>query len=161
MSITTYTTYNEIRAVLGVSDADIEDSTLALAIYSNLLNSDLESINSNFISLHQTIAGEASQTDAQQRFLRNTSSFATFSVAKSLLAAMPMFAVEKMSDSKATGERFDEAQKDTAKRIEAMYDSSRAALIASVGEVGSSATTTRTFSLFAVSSPATDPVTGV
>ena len=41
MALLTYTTYDDIRAALGVSSDEIEDATLSLSLYELNLTSDL------------------------------------------------------------------------------------------------------------------------
>ena len=51
MPITDYAAYDEIRAVLGVSDEELEDATLALPMYEKLLNMELLDISEDLPTL--------------------------------------------------------------------------------------------------------------
>ena len=140
MLITDYTTYADVRAILGVSTDDLEDATLALSIYVNLLESDLESIDSTLPGTHVTIKAVVGPTAAQSRFLRAAAVFATFSVGKQLTASLPLFAAKKVTDSKAGVERFAEPYRETIEAVKAQYDTARKSLVEALAGVGTAAT---------------------
>lgn len=107
--ITNYTTYAEIRSVLGVSDEEITNDELSLPVWSMLLDEKLlevsGSVATNFTALKLT--PEADRTPAQARFLATTSMYVAYTVAKELLTALPMFGFKSLTDGKAQVERFD------------------------------------------------------
>jgi hypothetical protein len=158
--ITTYTTYDDVRAALGVSSDDLEDSTLALAIYDNYLTMELEEVNINLPATFITTADIDTPTAAQSRFLNAASMFATFALAKQLTTTLPLFAAKQETDSKASGTRFDNAYKDTIVSVGKEYSRVRNYLIQSLDTLNSSTTakTPRTF--FGVISPSSDPIAG-
>lgn len=159
MALVDYTTRDDVRAVLGVSSEDLEDTTLDLATYWNLLLADLESIDETLPATYDTTKAIVTPSAAEARFLRAAQVFATFSVAKQLTASLPLFALKQASDSKATGERFAEPYKETIAAVASQYDAARAALISALGAIGTTATTTARVWMSVVS-PASDPVTG-
>ena len=67
--ITDYTTFNDVRAALGVDDKDLPDSVLALDIYSAGLTQDLEDVDVNLPDTYLTVSAESSPTAQQTRFL--------------------------------------------------------------------------------------------
>lgn len=163
MALTTYTAYADIRAVLGVSNEELEDATLALEVYESNLTFEMEDVNASIISEYTTVSAIASgsRTDAQQRFYKAVRLFATYAVAKQLCSSLPLFGPKDVSDGKASQSRFaDSPYKETIRRIEAGFDRLRGKLDEAYADLsaGSSVAVERT--LFAVSSPDTDPVTG-
>lgn len=163
-ALTTYTTYAEIRAALGVSDDEIEDDTLALDLYSSALTADLKDVASGIPTQFETIANmtEDARTETQQDFFEATRLFATYSVAKQLASGLPLFSPKDMTDGKASFSRFaDSPYRETIKRINEQFDRMRNRLANLYAEVQSSSTTPVTFNFFTAVSPATDPVTGL
>lgn len=109
MTLTDFTTYDEIRAVLGVSDEEIENATLALPMYANELELVLSDIDETAITEYETIAAiaEGSRTTVQQRYYNVVRLFSSFVIAKTLLSSLPMFGFKSVGDGKADTERFD------------------------------------------------------
>lgn len=161
-AVTTYTTYADIRAALGVSDEDLEDVTLALSIYADYLEVELEEVD---IALPGTFATLAALTPpsppspAQARLLSSVRLFSAFAVAKQLTASLPLFAAKQVGDGKAVVSRFDNPYKDTISKVNQQYDRMRNRVLSSLVALGSTdSSVTRV--LFAVAAGATDPVTG-
>lgn len=159
MVITDYTTYNDIRAALGVSSTDIDDTTLALALYSDHLQDDLETISLTLPETYTTVKAVVTPSDAQKRFLQAARLFSTYCLARQLTTSLPMFAVKQLSDSKATGQRFDLAYKDTMKQVNEQYDKMRNKLVQALSGLGTDveASTARFF--FGVVSPSVNVIT--
>jgi len=53
--ITDYTTYDDIRAALGVESEEISDATLGLTLYSSYLDGELEDIDFTLPTVYQTL----------------------------------------------------------------------------------------------------------
>ena len=159
--LTDYTSYNGIRAALGVSDEDLEDATLALPLYSDYLTQELEDIALTLPDTYATTKDKATPTAAELRFLKACQLFATFAVAKQLTAALPLFAAKQVTDGKAAVQRFDNPYKDGIKSINEQYGTMRTRLVAALSSVGTSGSASVAPVYFAVVSPATDPVTGM
>jgi len=158
--LTDYTTYNDIRAVLGVSEDDLTDTTLALQIYEDYLTQELEDIDITLPDTYTTTAALATPTAAETRFVKACNLFATFSVAKTLTAALPLFAAKQITDGKAQVSRFDNPYKDAIKSINEQYETLKTRLIAALGAIGTTTTAATVQRYFAVISPSVDPVTG-
>lgn len=122
MTLTDFTTYDEIRAVLGVSDEEIENVTLALPIYATELEFVLSDISEDVITEYTTIAAiaEGSRTAVQQRYYNVVRLFSSYVIAKSLLTSLPMFGFKSVGDGKADTERFDKWE-DVKAGVEAGY----------------------------------------
>lgn len=156
--ITTYTTYNDIRAALGVSLDDIKDSVLSLDIYSDSLTQEFEEISLDLETTYTTKSALPTPTAAETRFITACNLFATYCVAKQLTAAMPLFAAKQLSDGKAQVSRFDNPYKDVVAQVLAQYEKARSRLLAAFEAITTTTTVSQSKSYFAVISPSTDPV---
>jgi hypothetical protein len=103
-----FTTPDEVRAALGVSDDELEDTTLALPVYSTNLEAELRDVNVSLISRFQEVSSmpDAQRSDAQSWFLQVTRLFATYVVARQLCTSLPMFSPKEITDGKASVVRF-------------------------------------------------------
>lgn len=158
--LTEYTTYDDIRAALGVSSDDLGDETLGLNLYENLLQGELEDVALTLPATYASTLAVASPTDVQTRFLQAASVFATFAVAKQLTTSLPMFAARQVTDSKAGVTRFDNPYVETIKAVSREYEKARARLAAALGAVGTTTTTATARVFMSVVSPTSDPVLG-
>jgi len=158
--LTDYTTYNDIRAALGVSSTDLPDSALSLNLYELMLSQEFEAIDLTLESTYVTTEALPAPTPAEMRFLSACDLFATYAVAKHLTASLPMFSFRQLTDGKAQGTRFDNPYKDAIAYVMSQYDTAKSRLIDAFAAIGVVTTTTVTKSYFAVVSPATDPVVG-
>ncbi len=160
MDLLDYTTNDDIRAVLGVSDNELSDETLSLEVYSSNLSMELEDIGTTLATQYEVVRAklEASRTSNETRFFTATRMFAVYATANQLGSSLPMFSPKDISDSKTAVGRFsDSPYKETLKRVSEGYESNRARLMRSYVAMGSSVTmTSRVF--MSVSQPSTDPV---
>lgn len=164
MILTDYTTYNEIRAALGVSDDELDDATLALNVYSAGLEEDLFDVSPSMISTFTEIneKDEGDRSDKERRVLSLTRLFATYSVAKQLGTALPMFSPKSMSDGKASMSRFSgEPYKDVLKGLSEQYDLFRGRLVKALEDLSSSVGIVTDRTMIRIAVPAFDPVTGI
>ena len=159
--ITTYTTYADVRAALGVSDDDLEDTTLGLELYANYLEVELEDVNIDLPTTYATTEALGTPTAAEERFLKSCRLFATFAVARQLTSALPIFAAQQVSDGKASVQRFDTPYKDAIKSVNEQYDRLKNRLVQSLASIGTSTSAATAMTYVSVVSPAVDPVTGV
>lgn len=159
--LTDYTSYAEVRATLGVDEDELEDATLALHLYANLLEADLEDVDLTLPATYAATKALPTPTQVETRFLQNASTFATFSMAKQITASLPLFAARQITDSKAGVTRFDNPYRDTIKSVLAQYDLARSRLLNSFGALTSSAVVTNPRILMAVAPANYNPITGV
>lgn len=167
--ITTYTTYGEVRASLGVSDEEVDDATLALGMYSEHLDMEMydveieHSLPAALSSTFATITAIAinDRTAAQARALASIRLFSTYAVARHLGTSLAMLAPKAITDGKAALTRFsDSPYKATLLQVEGQYEKAKASLARAVLALGSLSTTSIITSFMGVASPAVDPVTG-
>lgn len=163
MGITVYTTYADVRAALGVDSEELEDSTLALELYASGLEEDLYDVSASLVQTYQGIKekDEAVRTGQESRAYNLTRLFATYSVAKQLGAALPMFSPRTISDGKASVTRFSgEPYKDVLEGVEEKYDLYRGRLVRALEELTASVSPVIERTQIRVVTPAYDPVTG-
>jgi hypothetical protein len=162
MAITTYLDYDEVRAALGVSTNELDDTTLALSLYDSGLTEELEAISANLPGAYTTVAALTTRTAVQQRLFRMTRLFAIYAVAKQLLPGLPMFAPKDITDGKAAAGRFsNDPYKVTIDEVKKQYELNKQRLEDAfiLYNSGSVITTLRTY--VSVSNAGSDPVTGV
>lgn len=158
--LTTYTTYADVRAALGVSTDDLDDATLALSLYDDNLTQELEGIALTLPDTFATIKAVVAPTALETRFLTACRLFSTYAVAKMLTAALPLFAAKDVTDGKAAVGRFESPYRDVIKSVNEQYGTTRNRLLAALTAVGTTSATATARVYMAVASPSSDPVTG-
>lgn len=162
MSLINYTSYDDIRAALGVSDEELEDDTLGLTLYEDHLKAELDDISYGLDPFHATLEAvpETDLDPAQKRFMMAARLFATYATARTLTVTLPVFAPKTIEDGKARMERHADPYKATIQAINSEYERWRNRLkdaFLALGET-SAVNTRRTY--LSVVSPASDPITG-
>lgn len=162
MALLTYTTYDDIRAALGVSVDEIEDATLSLSLYELNLTAELEDVDLTLETEYATVAALTSRTAVQDRFLQATRLFSTYVVAYQATTSLPLFSPKDISDGKATMSRYaDSPYKEVIKKVEQLYGKYKSRLEAALAALtASSAPSITARPYFSVSVPDSDPVTG-
>ena len=162
-TITQFTSYDEIRATLGVSDEELEDATLALPMYMRDLGFELADIASDVESTYATVAAlPGPLTTVQQRFYDAVQLFSTFNVAKQLLTSLPLFAPKSIGDGRADFDRQADPFQDVRDGVLAGLSLARSRVAAAYGTLNSTTLTNCIVAPIFVRSTgiATDPVTG-
>ena len=163
MLITTYTSYAEIRAALGVGEKELADETIALPLYEHALDEELYSIATDLPTTFDTVSAidEASRSVPQRRFLGSVNMFATYAVAVQLSSSLPLFAPKEITDGKAGVTRdASSPYKMTIAKCQSEFDRTRALVVSTLASLGSGGVTGAVRPFFSVSSPSTDIVTG-
>lgn len=105
--ITDYTSYDAVRAVLGVSNEEIDDDVINLPLYETLLSEDLldlsATIQADFATVRDIAVG--TQTAIEKRFVRVLQTYASYQVASTLLGSVALFAPKDVTDGKAATAR--------------------------------------------------------
>lgn len=163
--ITDYTSYDEVRAVLGVDDDELDDTKLALGAYSSDLNFELNSFGTGFVTYLDAKLAEDYETltEKEQLFVDSAKLFATYSVASNLSVNLPMFALKEQSDSKASQVRFNDSFKGVLANVSGRLEAYRNRLRDLFDELnpGVIVVTPATLGIiFTSSTPTADPVTG-
>lgn len=169
MALTTYTTTNHVRAVLGVSAKELSDTTLALDLWEKqflLEMLDVDAGGGAVMTQYATVKDitDGNRTADQTRFLDLVNMLAAYSVARQLLSPQAMFAVQRVTDGRAEFERFNAANFDKVRSgVEATYTNllRRLAAVLLVLDPVAQVPTAPTRRMIGAVGLGTDPVTGV
>lgn len=158
--VTDYTSYAEIRAVIGVDALELPDATLGLQTFATALYRTLLSITNSsgdtLVALFDAI--DPFDMDISEEILYYTiKEYATYVVADACCSGLSMFALKSDSDGKATQSRFasEATFKDVVKNIQQRLASLTRTLDQMLG-----GTTAYAIPGLTRVSPATDVVTG-
>jgi len=166
MNLLDYTSYEDVRAALGVAEEELENETLALPLYADALEVDLEEIHIKLPAAYRQASlavEDGSATLNQDRFVKAARLFACYSVAKQATVSLRLFSPEQVTDGKSMIRRApaDQPYQKTIDAILREYSRFRARLIALFDLVNDAQTTgVAKRTLFVVSAPVPDPVTG-
>ena len=160
MSLLNYTTYDDIRAALGVTDEELEDGVLGLQLYEDSLRFELDDVHPDLAALHTTLESTPVLTSAQERFMAACRGFATYAVARSLTSTLPMFGPKSIEDGKARMERFTDPYKATIEAVNKSYATWKARLEAAYGTLMSTSRPTVFMSYAVSATPTYNPITG-
>ena len=133
MPLTTYTTYDEVRAALGVSKTELPDTVVSLTQWDTLTVIGLEDVNLGipaFYAIVSAIASNARST-AEQRFYDLTRLYACYNLAQTLLVSLPMFSVKRLTDGRAEFDRQSDIYADVRDGVRGMQSMLRLKLSAS------------------------------
>lgn len=161
MAITSYTTAASIRAVLGISEPEIPDATIALAIYEVMLKEDLREMNvslrADFLALTPPLS------DDETRFSELMQTYCAYQVASQLMGALPLFAPKKIEDASTKLERYEDPFENLRTSILASLSYLRGVLLAAyeVVEPGEVAPAATVRVLVVNVGLGVDPITGV
>jgi hypothetical protein len=122
MSLLNFTTTDDVRGALGVSDEELEDDVILLQLYEDTLRAELDEISFDLVAEHASLAALAVLNGPQERFMRYARLFATYAVARALTNTLPMFGPKSVEDGKARVERFQDPYRETTKAVAAEYD---------------------------------------
>ena len=163
MALLPYTTNNEVRAILGVTDNELSDDALGLGVYERNLKRELRDAGTNVTPIFRDFLAipASSRSETQIEFIEAVQVFSTYAVARQLGSALPMFAPKEMGDGKSVMQRFGVSPyQDTLKTIETMYNRAQLHLVSAYAAVQSMTGQTQLRSYMVVSSPSSDRVTG-
>ena len=154
-----FTTYDDIRAVLGIAPEELEDTTLALPIYVRELQFLLGDIEPTLESTYLGLAAQPTRTTQEQKVVDVLQVFSAYAVAKNLLTSLPLFSPQRIQDGRAEQQRFNDPFQDLRDGVDSSYLSMLARLKLAIEAIGLSPAAAPTRSYLATSTIATDPVT--
>lgn len=163
MPITTYTTYEEVRAVLGVSSTELTDATLALSIYDTGATLALEDIHENLPTDFATVSALLSKTAQEKRFVDLVKLYVPYQIAKQLLVSLPLFSVQRLTDGRAEFQRQTDVFADVRDGVDAGLTSLRyrlAAVYKVLYPLNDVTTSAPTLTMVMSTGLAVNPVTG-
>ena len=162
MTLTEFTSFDDIRAVLGVSVDELSDTTLSLNLYLFSLVSALEGVDLGVIPYFEPLVATAPSTATDIRFFQAVQVFASYAVAKQASGSLPMFSPKEQTDGKSSLVRFSQdPYKVTMEKIEEGYEAWKVKLSAAYSatqNVGAPVVSDRPY--LSVVSPGYDPVSG-
>jgi hypothetical protein len=162
MPLTTYTSYAEIRAVLGVSSTELTDAALSQQAYYTLFILALEDIDVAIPGYYDTISALPTPSTSETRFIDLVNLFAAYSTAKELLTSLPLFSVKELTDGRASFARQSDPYQAVRDGIEATFETLRLRIATLYNTLanGTSTVGTRTLPTLTIGATlATDPVT--
>lgn len=108
LTLSQYTSPDEVRAVLGLSSDELADETVALDVYVYGLESAISDINVNLLAQYSQVHAIDFdlRTPEQQRLLQTVRMYATYKMADLHADALPMMAAKDIGDGKAYVSRF-------------------------------------------------------
>lgn len=120
------TTYDEVRAVLGVSDVELSDDTLQLPIFETLWQGEMIEIYEGLPALLDDIMLRSSTTpptvtSIEKQLLETVKVFSAYATSKIFLSNAQLFTTKKITDGRASVERFAQAFKGVIDGLNAMY----------------------------------------
>lgn len=128
--LTYYTSYDQVRAVLSVTDDELEDGTLALPIFESNLKQQFADAGEGLHDLYLSLLSNPSTwTATERRFVDIAQVFSTYGVAVQLLDSLPLLAVKSEQDARAQYERFEKPFERVDAAVRSAYQVSRSNLV--------------------------------
>ena len=155
-------TATDVRAVLGVSITEIPDATLALTMFDNLVSLELEDISLTLATDYTTVNAIVSKTAADTRFLKVVTLYTTYLYANLCLEQLPLFAVQTLTDGRASFTRQSDPYESVKVGIAGMLSSLKVRLLSAYAALYPATTlpvTAATFTSTLSTGLAIDPVT--
>ena len=108
MALVDFTSHDEVRAVLGISDDELEDSTLSLPVYEFDLKKELREVSSDLLGTYATVSSTPPEdrSDAEEQLYEAVRLFSTYAVARHLCTGLANMSPKEMTDSKASFVRY-------------------------------------------------------
>lgn len=161
-TITDYTTYEDIRAVLGVAEAELEDEVLVLSVYSNRLNMKMATLNSGLADVYDTVKAksELARTRVETRFFNAVQVYATYATGRILLDSARMFAPQRIGDGKGDYARFNDPFAHLRDELDLVIADTEAILNGLLDELGEIVVPVTARMYFSVAGLVEDPVVG-
>jgi hypothetical protein len=104
--LTTFTSYDQVRALLALEDKELRDDTLSLPIYSTLAEEALHALGTTVLDRYGEILALATKSRTQARLSRLVDLFVTYAIADELTRTLPLLAQQQVTDGRAQTSRF-------------------------------------------------------
>lgn len=164
MAISDYTSFEDVRAALGVSSDELDDTTLSLPLYEYSLKARLREIDTTVTTVYATLVDVTltSLTDSQKNLKEAVYLFSTYAVALQLTVSLPLFSPKEISDGKSMQSRYTQDPYEvTIKMVTGQYEKFKKNLAVLFATYILSASATPVVRVFQLkSSPSYDPLTG-
>jgi hypothetical protein len=162
--LTDYTTFSDIRTILGVSIDELPDSDLELETYLFGLESALDDVGTSLIADYAAVTAPVvgnTATAEQIKLYRATRLYSALQVCENVSHSLPMRAEKSITDGKAGASRFtDSPIEQTIENMKALLAKALSNLQEAYAENLGTQVTITIPSFLAISVPSIDPVTG-
>lgn len=157
-----YTSYDDIRGVLSVTDEELEDGTLALPNFESQLFEQMREVAPGLQQLYLDTLQVANQSAEEARLVRLTRVFSTYAVCVQLLDALPLLAIKSDQDARAQYERFEKPFERVEPAVRAAFEVAKRRLLDAYNDVATTPVNrvSPVITMFTSTGLATDPVTG-
>lgn len=158
--LTDLTSYESVRAVLGLTTLELPNTLLAAEVYDLVMETEILALGSNLYTDYTTATGES--TAEAEAFVRATRLFATHAVAFKCVESLPLTATKAITDGKAGVYRDGNSPyKQAIEKITSAYFLTKRGLQEAYAAYNNeSIAEIPTVTILSVSSPDYDPVTG-
>lgn len=163
MALIDFTTYDEVRSVLGVSTDEISDETIALGVYETGLKIELQAVATGLSAAYLAASQKSpvARSTSEQDLVDAVRLFSTYAVARQLTTSMPMAAPKEQTDNKASMVRFaTDPYKETVRSVKESFEKYRGYLSTLYDAYTSSSRAGVARLYCVVSKPSSDPVAG-
>lgn len=125
-----YTTTEQVRALLGVSDEELTDETLNLPVYEHGLQFELQKVSEGLPALFTTLKDKPQLSSAEDRLVKSVEYYCAIEGAVQAGSSLALVAPKRMTDDKSGFERFsDSPYRDVLERLQLKLIGARGALI--------------------------------
>ncbi len=121
LSLLDYTSYDEIRAILALTDEELADGVLALPIFVTELVEDLYAVDPGINDLYLQYSTTFSNPPEIRRFVRLVRAYSAYVVSMQLTESLPLLAVQSENDARAAYKKFDNPFDDITMMVGANY----------------------------------------
>lgn len=104
--LTTFTSYDQIRAVLGLTQRELKDEVLILPMYSTIVEEAFFDLSDAILDNYSAVQALTNKNRMQWRFIRLANLYATYAVASAMCDNLSITAPMKITDGKAAVARF-------------------------------------------------------
>lgn len=164
MALRPYCENAEVRAALGVNVVELPDAVLNLPIYSIGLMRELNKLSPSLPASFSALVGrdQGGLSELEAALVASVRLFSTYACARQVSVSLASMLPKDVGDGKASVSRFAGAPyRETMDRVEAMYQSTRRATLASLAAVAGEAVVPVALAPhFAAAGRQYDPVTG-
>lgn len=165
--LTPFTTFEDVRALLGVNDVELPDRTLDLPVYQIALRRQLQKVSDtvDVIALFLPINAKPQEARSpdEQAFHEAVYYFSSVAAASQAGVSLALVAPKRITDDKSGAERFsDSPYRDVLARLESELNAAKGAILAALSALTAEALPLAALGVryFVGARRAYDPVTG-
>lgn len=129
---------SSVRAVLGVSEAELRDTVLLQPIYLTRLTNQLEALHPDIVSDFAAASETDPMSGEQDRFVNLLQTYSAYVMAKYLVGAAPMFAPKTIKDDRTEAQRVDDPYKSLRSDIDESLPFLKIQLMVAYSKINSS-----------------------